>query len=217
MKISKEIISLLKNYSQINNGLKFTPGSVSTISVDDDILAVADIGLEIPVTFEIYDLQELLATISLFEDADFEFNEDHMIIREGRFAVRYNYAMAGMIVTPDEFDGYPPGEVSFNIARKDLSAIVKASSVLKLDTLKFTKTGDKFVMKLICSKNVVKNRFDIEADLETGVDESDFIYSVSMETLKVMPGDYNVSLSSNGYAIFTNDDVKVVYYVALDE
>ena len=59
MKLSDKTLSLLKNFSNINQSILFKKGSsLRTISVMKNILAEATITEEIPKDFGIYDLSQ---------------------------------------------------------------------------------------------------------------------------------------------------------------
>ena len=66
MKLSKETITILKNFATINSGIYFKQGStISTVSPQKNILADAEISENIPKSFGIYDLNNFLSAISI--------------------------------------------------------------------------------------------------------------------------------------------------------
>jgi hypothetical protein len=85
MKISDKTISLLKNFSNINQSLMFKTGNqIRTISVMKNIFAEATISESIPKNFGIYDLNQFLNGISLHPDPELVFNSDsHLVIKGG--------------------------------------------------------------------------------------------------------------------------------------
>ena len=61
MKFSEETMSILKNFSAINNGIYFEQGNVvKTVSPKKSILAEAKTEDSVPVEFGIYDLNKFL-------------------------------------------------------------------------------------------------------------------------------------------------------------
>ena len=67
MKLSNETVSVLKNFSTINQNLVNKSGNkIATMSAMKNIVAKAEVLEEFPQEFAIYDLNEFLSAISLF-------------------------------------------------------------------------------------------------------------------------------------------------------
>ena len=74
MKLSDKTLSLLKNFSTINQSILFKKGSkLRTVSVMKNILAEASIEEEFPRDFGIYDLNQYLNGLSLHNDPELNF------------------------------------------------------------------------------------------------------------------------------------------------
>ena len=86
MKLSDSTLTLLKNFSNINQSILFKQGkSLRTISVMKNILAEATINEELPKDFGIYDLNQFLNGLSLHNNPDLDFETDNfVVIKEGR-------------------------------------------------------------------------------------------------------------------------------------
>ena len=68
MNLSSDTLSVLKNFSDINQNLLIKPGNkVQTISTMKNILAEAEISEKFESEFAIYDLPEFLRSVELFE------------------------------------------------------------------------------------------------------------------------------------------------------
>ena len=66
MKLSNETVTVLKNFSTINQNLVIKAGNkLSTMSAMKNIVASADVKEDFPQDFAIYDLNEFLAALSL--------------------------------------------------------------------------------------------------------------------------------------------------------
>ena len=75
MNLSSDTLSLLKNFSEINQGILVKPGNtIKTISNMKNILAEAQISETFSSEFAIYDLPEFLRSIELFEKPQLQFN-----------------------------------------------------------------------------------------------------------------------------------------------
>ena len=74
MKLSDITLSLLKNFSTINQSILFKQGSkLRTISVMKNIYAEASIGENLPKDFGIYDLNQFLNGLTLHNSPDLDF------------------------------------------------------------------------------------------------------------------------------------------------
>ena len=104
MKLSDKTLSLLKNFSTINQSILFKQGTkLRTISVMKNILAEATIEEELPKDFGIYDLGQFLNGLSLHHNPELDFQDDsYVIIREGRSRSKYFFADPQVIITPPD-------------------------------------------------------------------------------------------------------------------
>ena len=83
MKLSNETVSVLKNFSTINQNLVIKSGhKIATMSAMKNIVAKAEVIEEFPQEFAIYDLNEFLSAISLFSKPELEFENDFVMITE---------------------------------------------------------------------------------------------------------------------------------------
>jgi hypothetical protein len=104
MKLSDKTLTLLKNFSSINQSILFKEGSsLRTISVMKNILAEATIEEELPKDFGIYDLNQFLNGLNLHQNAELDFvNDNYVVIKEGRSRSKYFFADPNVIVTPPD-------------------------------------------------------------------------------------------------------------------
>ena len=80
MKISTGTLDILKNFATINTNILVRQGNtLSTISTGKNIFARAEISESFPKEFAIYDLNSLLALLSLMEDTDVDFQDESLI------------------------------------------------------------------------------------------------------------------------------------------
>ena len=135
MKLSDSTLSLLKNFSTINQSILFKAGTkLRTISVMKNILAEATIAEELPQDFGIYDLGQFLNGMGLHQSPELDFkNEGHVVIREGKMRSKYFFADPSVIVSPPEKEITLPSEdVSFVITSQQLEKLKKAASIFLL-------------------------------------------------------------------------------------
>ena len=100
MKIGKDTIEVLKNFSSINPNLVIQPGNkVSTIAEAKNVMAVAEVTETFPKTFGIYDLNEFLSVLSLVNDPDLVFGDDKVSIVDGGKEIEYRYADTSILTS----------------------------------------------------------------------------------------------------------------------
>lgn len=218
MKISNRTKSILKNFSTINSGIKIETGKqIKTISHMKNILAVAGVDEEFPVTFSIYNLPEFLGASSLFEGPDFNFGNSSVVISESGSNLQYHYASDGMVTTPDKLITMPECEIRFSLDEETLSELQKASSVLGVNDLALESDGSTTKLIVRDKKNASSNHFGIAVvdELSSGVP---YLMNFKIENLKILPGTYTVSVSSKGISHFDLDFLgeNVQYYIALE-
>ena len=220
MKLNSNTHDILKNFSEINTNILIKPGSeLNTISTMRNIFAKATITESFDNEFGIYDLNEFLnvATSEAFDSAEFEFQEKSVILKNGRSRCRYYYADPTTIISPSQILTMPDIEVRVKIIGNDLKKIKNMSSVLgKSDFTISSENGDDIIMSVLDKKDPTTNNFEmvIEKIDETDVYEP-FLMNMKIENLKIIGGDYTVSLASKGIAHFKNDNMPVEYFIAM--
>ena len=215
MKFSENTISILKNFSGINQSLLLKEGNVlKTISVMKNILAEATIEEDIPKDFGIYDLNQFLNGLSLHKNAELDFeNDNYVVIREGKSRSKYFFADPSVIVTPpDKSINLPSQDVCFVLDTKELDRLLKAAAVYQLPDLSVV--GEAGVVKLV----VRDKKNDTSNDFSVVVGETDdvFTFNFKVENLKILPGAYEVVISQKLLSHFKNTNISVSYWVALE-
>ena len=215
MKLSDNTLTLLKNFSNINQSILFKQGnSLRTISVMKNILAEATINEELPKDFGIYDLNQFLNGLSLHNNPDLDFtNDNYVVIREGRSRSRYFFADPNVIVCPPEKTiEIPTEDVSFELKTETLEKLLKAAGIYQLPDLSVI--GENGAVKLVVrdKKNDTSNDF---AEV-VGETEGNFVFNFKVENIKLIPGSYDVVVSSKLISKFTCREHDLSYYIALE-
>ena len=164
MKLSDSTLSLLKNFSTINQSILFKQGSkLRTISVMKNILAEATISEELPQDFGIYDLGQFLNGMGLHQSPELDFAHDsYVVIKEGKMRSKYFFADANVIITPPEKPITLPSEdVTFELSTDQLDKLLKAAAIYQLSDLSVV--GGEGVVKVLVrdKKNETSNDFSI--------------------------------------------------------
>ena len=215
MKLSDKTLTLLKNFSTINQSILFKQGSsLRTISVMKNILAEATIDENLPKDFGIYDLNQFLNGLGLHNSPELDFHDDsYVVIKEGRMRSKYFFADPNVIVTPpDKEINLPSEEVSFELSTSQLDKLLKAAAIYQLPDLSVL--GGEGVVKVLVrdKKNDTSNSFS----LVVGETESIFSFNFKVENIKILPGTYSVIVSQKLLSRFTNKNQDLVYFIALE-
>ena len=215
MKLSDKTLSVLKNFSTINQSILFKQGSkLRTISVMKNILAEATITEEIPKDFGIYDLNQFLNGLSLHQSPELDFvNNGHVVIKEGRMRSKYFFADPNVIITPpDKAIDLPTEDVSFELSTDQLDKLLKAAAIYQLADLA-VEGGDGVVKLLVRDKkNDTSNSFSVTV----GETDKVFSFNFKVENIKILPGTYEVVVSQKLLSRFVNADRDLTYYIALE-
>lgn len=215
MNATEQII--LKNFSTINKSIRFNATNQLTIYSETlGTFALANIEKAFPIQFSIYDLNQLLSTLALFDEPTIQYDNTQMVITGGRMNAKYRYSSAS--VTKDQKDQMPPllpKLFEFELSKEQLSEVLKASSVLALKELQFNQKS----IKLFNTDNkgkIIDNEYETEIDNVIVTDDRKPSICVKVESLKLLPVDYHVDVH-NGYVIFKskNDQFDVTYVVAM--
>ena len=215
MKLSDNTLTILKNFAGINNSILVKEGTkLRTISVAKNILAEADITEEFPRDFAIYDLNQFLNGLSLHSDPDLDFKEEsYLSIREGKRRVKYFFADPNVIIAPPEKEiNLPSQDVCFQLDSTSLEKLVKAAAVYQLPDL--SAVGEAGVIKLVVRDK--KNDTSNEYAIVVGETDQEFTFNFKVENIKIIPGAYDVVVSSKLLSQFTNTKYNLTYYIALE-
>ena len=215
MKLSDNTLTILKNFAGINNSILVKQGNkLRTISVAKNILAEADITEEFPRDFAIYDLNQFLNGLSLHHDPDLDFKENsYLSIKEGKRRVKYFFADPNVIISPPEKDiKLPSQDVCFQLDSTSLEKLVKAAAVYQLPDL--SEIGVAGVIKLVVRDK--KNDTSNEYAIVVGETDGEFTFNFKVENIKIIPGAYDVVVSSKLLSQFTNTKYNLSYWIALE-
>ena len=213
MKLTTETISVLKNFSTINQNLMVKSGSnICTMSAMKNIIAKATVNESFPKDFAIYDLNEFLSALSLFGKPDLEFNDKFLTITEEGTSksLKYWFSDPSVVTTPSKEISMPSTELTFNLSSDILNEITKAAAVIGAPDMALT--GGKLVVT--DKKNKDANAY--ETSLDVGDVDADYKFWFKVENLKLIPGSYDVEVSSKKISHFTHTKLGVQYWIALE-
>ena len=215
MKLSDNTLAVLKNFAGINNSILVKKGTqLRTMSVAKNILAEAEIPEDFPRDVASYDLNQFLNGLSLHQDPNLDFTEDsHITIKEGRRRVKYFYADPQVIIAPpDKEINLPTQEVCFQLESSSLEKLVKAAAVYQLPDLSVIGENSEITMVVRDKKNDTSNEYAVNV----GETDKEFEFNFKMENIKIIPGAYDVVISSKLLSEFTNTQYNLKYFIALE-
>jgi hypothetical protein len=213
MKISKKTIELLKNFANINPNLMIKQGNrLATITAHKNVMASVTVDESFPNDFGIYDLNEFLGAVSLFEDPDFAFSGTDVKIKQDKNSIKFGAADASVLTSPQKEIVFPDSDIDFNVSASNLAMIQKTSSILRGSDLSISGDGSKITATVLDKKNPALNTYS----LELGATDKSFNVFLKVENLKMLPGDYSVSVSKKKISRFKATGSDLVYYVAVE-
>lgn len=214
MKISKATLDILKNFGTIHTNMLFREGNVlRTISAANNIFAVAVVEEEFPQEFAIYDLNSLLALLSMTgEDDEVEFGEKSLKISKGSGVFEYFYADPTIIKAAPAKNIETDKQFTFKLEKADVEMLTKAAAVVAAPTINISSKKGVATISVGDPDTPGSNSFR----QPIGKTKADFNCYLAIENFRVIPLDYDVSLSSKKTVHLFNKDRKLQYWLALD-
>lgn len=211
MKLSDNTLALLRNFSSIQENLAVRPGSsLVTISEAKTIVGMANISETFPSDFGIYDLKEFLSCLSLVANPDLEFSDKYVTIKDGRSRMRFFYSDFDTLTYPKKTPPFPDPEVTFKFGADLIDQIKKAAAVIPDSKLVIAPDDGKICATVVNPDNKTSNAFSVPLCDYQGTADFRFVFDV--KNLKMMPGDYEVALSSKLITRFKSP--TVTYFIA---
>jgi len=215
MKLSEQTVSILKNFSTINQNLVIKEGSeISTMSAMKNIVSKSKVEETFPVEFAIYDLNEFLSAMSLFTNPDLDFNENFVVITEAGSnskSLKYWYSEPSVVTTPSKEITMPSVDVEFPMNSGILSEVQKAAAVIGAPDMVLEDDE----LRVTDKKNDTANSYSTSLDTKSD-DDASYKFWFKVENLKLLPGDYDVEVSSKRISHFQNKKLPVGYFIALE-
>ena len=216
MNLSKETVDILKNFSSINSNILVEPGSViRTISPIKNVMAQANVEETFDVQFGIWDLTKFLGTISLFDKPEFFFEDNHVtVVGSNGTKVTYYYSEPRLLTTINKNINMPETVVSFELKNDDFVELQKAAAILQLSDIVVRSSDSDIEMVALDKKDTTSNNYSV--NVGTNKTDSDFEFYFKAENLKLLPGDYDVSITEKVVSKFSHSEIDLDYWIALE-
>jgi hypothetical protein len=227
MSISKQTMTILKNFAQINNSLivdekfvlKSGKGEVYG-NKKPNILAVADIPEELP-EFFCYDLNKLLSSINMFDldKLEITFDEKYIILNHDHRTIKIQKSMPEEIPFRIEYTAEKiknPAvkyNVTFDMSSVTIKNIKNATNTFKTQEkhLKVEVTNGKGIVKVT---NFENSSSDIYTEtFNDDIDGNNCSIIIDLNDFIILDGDYEVSICNEKVMKLYNKDLKLTYQI----
>ena len=222
MKLCNETKDVLKTFANINSNIALdATGVLRTVAISKNLMGKALIPEKFPTKVGIYDLNEFLSCVNMFDDPTLAFDASGKFttITDGVSSIKYFFSdVENLTLTERDID-MATDDVTFTVTADQMASIRKASAVLKATDLVATKNTDGGVwIKLTVTdkENPTSNEFDINiANCSINID-SDFEFVFNINNFKFNNADeYVFGISSK--LISSVQAGNTNYWVALEK
>ena len=218
MELSENTLQILKNFSSINQNIMIRQGKIlKTISEARNVLVQAEIDVEFSQDFGIYDLNEFISVLSLVDTPRLKFEENFVVVGDstGRSRVKYFFSPEETLTAPQKDIKMPSADIKFTLTGDTLNKLKRAASALGHNEVSISGKNGVLSLSVLESQNSTSNAFSIDVDGEFGDEPFNFVMSIS--NLKILPGDYDVEISSKLVSHFSHKEMNVQYWIALEK
>lgn len=219
MELSENTLSVLRNYSAINQNILVKEGNVlRTISEARNVLSRATVAENFPRDFGIYDLNEFIGVLGLVDKPNLSFKDEYVQITDasGRTQIKYFYSSEDILTTPQKDITMPTADVKFILDSATLDKIKRAATTLGHSEVSVTDNDGCVRLGVVDSKNSTSNVFNIDVDAEYN-EGAKFNFIIDIANIKIVPGDYEVNISSKLISQFINKEGDLNYWIALEK
>ena len=219
MELSENVIQVLKNFASINSSIVIEPGNkLATISEARNVLGSAVIDQEFPRGFGLYDLNEFLNVVGLIDEPRLRFEDTHVLVGDstGRSTIKYFYTDTEMLTKPPSTFNMPEPEVVVDLSNDVLNKVKRAASVLGHAEMVISSNDGCVTLSIQDIENSTSNTFSIDVPAKYDTNAT-FSFVLNISNLKVLPGDYEVKISSKLISQFTSKDGAAEYHIALEK
>jgi hypothetical protein len=215
MKLSNETLTVLKNFSSINQGLQFKQGKkLTTVSASKTVLAQANLSDEFPKEFCIYDLNQFLSVYNLNKDPELDFTDSDVIFNSGKKKTNYRMTAPDMIVVPPNKEiTLPSVDCELTLTAEDYDSIMKAASVLSSPHIGVRSDGEAVEIITFDANDNSAHTNSTQVGEGNG---KKYTIVFKTENIKLIPGSYTVQVSFKGIGHFQNTKEDIQYWIAFE-
>lgn len=213
MQISKETIDILKNFAGVNSNILIRKGkTLATISTAKNIFAKADVAEDFPEEVAVYDLNSLLALLTLMENQNVEFGDKSLTISKDNGKFEYFYSSPSVIVAAPDKSIEVDNHYQFKLTAEDVNMIMKAAGITGAPTITISSDGTTVTLTIGDKKNDTANTYK----KVIGTSEHTFDCHMAVENFKVIPDAYTVTISKKKAFHFKHETKALEYFIAME-
>ena len=219
MELCENTLDVLRNFSSINQNIMIRSGNnIKTMSVTRNMIATADVSEQFTKDFGIYDLNEFIGVLGLVDTPNLTFEDDFVIVQDstGRSKIKYFYSAEETLTTATKDVKMPEADCKFTLDNSTLNKLKKAAATLGHKEVSIQAKDGVLSMSIVEKQNATSNAFSIDIDGEFKQDAV-FNFIIDIANLKILPGDYDVEISSKLITQFKNKELPLTYWIALEK
>ena len=219
MELCENTLDVLRNFSSINQNIMIRFGNnIKTMSVTRNMIATADVSEQFTKDFGIYDLNEFIGVLGLVDTPNLTFEDDFVIVQDstGRSKIKYFYSAEETLTTATKDVKMPEADCKFTLDNSTLNKLKKAAATLGHKEVSIQAKDGVLSLSIVEKQNATSNTFSIDIDGEFKQDAV-FNFIIDIANLKILPGDYDVEISSKLITQFKNKELPLTYWIALEK
>ena len=192
--------------------------NIKTMSVTRNMIATADVSEQFTKDFGIYDLNEFIGVLGLVDTPNLTFEDDFVIVQDstGRSKIKYFYSAEETLTTATKDVKMPEADCKFTLDNSTLNKLKKAAATLGHKEVSIQAKDGVLSLSIVEKQNATSNTFSIDIDGEFKQDAV-FNFIIDIANLKILPGDYDVEISSKLITQFKNKELPLTYWIALEK
>jgi len=218
MELNEKTLQVLKNFATINPNIVIQNGSaIRTLSEGKNVFGKAQLDVEFPQSFGIYDLNEFLSVINLVEEPHLSFDDNHVKISDatGLSKIQYFFTDMEYLTTSTKDIVMPEPEIRFTMTNETLNKIKRAAAAFGHKVVAVRPNNGSVSLTVFDEGNATSNTFTVDVEGSYQSDNFDIIFNIA--NLKLLPGDYQVEVSSKLISHFVNSESNVEYWIAVEK
>ena len=192
--------------------------NIKTMSVTRNMIATADVSEQFTKDFGIYDLNEFIGVLGLVDTPNLTFEDDFVIVQDstGRSKIKYFYSAEETLTTATKDVKMPEADCKFTLDNSTLNKLKKAAATLGHKEVSIQAKDGVLSLSIVEKQNATSNAFsiDIDGEFKQG---AVFNFIIDIANLKILPGDYDVEISSKLITQFSHKEMNVQYWIALEK
>lgn len=223
MKLSQETINILKHAAGINPGILIDEGSdIFAVHESKTVRMQAKIEEEFPNTFALVNLNQFLNTISLIDDPELTFQDDHVVITspDGTQKVQYYFSDPNVVNQSNKrLKADIEYEFSFEVTKDELTRLGKAAATIGADDVMVYNDGANIYMAVLDKRRQAGNEFNLLVGSNSSLEGKEYRVFFRKGNLKLTGNDFHVDVSSRGISTWTAKDSvipELLFYVAIE-